>query len=287
MIPRRLDGRLAAAALRAETARAAGRLRRRGVTPGLAVIQIGDDPASRVYIGQKRKACEALGFQFAWRHLPAHCTESALLRLIGRLNRDRAVHGILVQLPLPGHLDSERILRAIAPEKDVDGLHPENLGRLTRLRSLEKAERDGWLLPCTPYGVIRLLRHYGVPLAGRRAVIVGRSALVGKPLALLLLASDATVTVCHSRTRRLADMTRTADILIAAVGKPGLITARHVRKGAVVVDVGINSVGGRLKGDVVFPSVRRRAGAVSPVPGGVGPMTVAALLRNLVRAASA
>lgn len=249
-------------------------------------MQVGDDPASRVYLNQKRKACEALGFQFAWRHLPAHCTESALLRLIGRLNRDRGVHGILVQLPLPPRLDPESILREIAPEKDVDGLHPVNLGRLVRLRTLDRAEREGWMLPCTPYGVIRLLRHFNIRIAGRHAVIVGRSALVGKPLSLLLLACDATVTVCHTRTTRLAEFTRRADILIAAAGRPGLITARHVKPGAVVVDVGINPAGGRLRGDVAFANVSRRAAAISPVPGGVGPMTVAALLRNLVRAAS-
>ena len=245
-------------------------------------MQVGDDPASRVYLNQKRKACESLGFRFVWRHLPARSTESALLGLIGRLNRDRAVHGILVQLPLPGHLDAEGILRAVAPDKDVDGLHPVNLGRLVRLRALDLAERQGWMLPCTPYGVIRLLRHYRVRIAGRHAVIVGRSALVGKPLALLLLACDATVTVCHTKTRRLAEFTRRADILIAAAGRPGLITARHVKRGAVVVDIGTTSRGGRLRGDVAFAAVSRRAAAVSPVPGGVGPMTVAALMRNLV-----
>jgi len=273
-----IDGKSLAASLRASLKNRIDALARNGVRPGLAAILAGDDPASRVYLRNKARACEESGLHSEIHEFPRDVAESALLERIAQLNAQRAVHGILLQLPLPGHLDADRILPAISPAKDVDGFHAMNLGALLQ-------GRPGFV-PGTPAGVMRLIEHTGVALAGRHAVIVGRSTIVGKPLALLLLQKHATVTICHSRTADLAAMTRQADVLVAAVGRAKLVTAAMVKPGACVIDVGINRMAdGKLCGDVDFAAVREIAGSITPVPGGVGPMTVAMMLMNAVRAA--
>jgi len=278
MLAKIIDGKSLAAALRASLKSKIDALAARGVRPGLAAILAGDDPASRVYVRNKARACDDTGVHSEIHELPENVSERALLERIARLNADRAVHGVLVQLPLPRHLDAHRVLDAVSPAKDVDGFHAVNLGALVQ-------GRPGFV-PGTPAGVMRLIEHAGVDLAGRQAVIVGRSNIVGKPLALLLLQKDATVTICHSRTRDLAAVARQADVLIAAVGRPGLITASMVKPGACVIDVGINRLAdGKLAGDVDFDAVREIAGSITPVPGGVGPMTIAMLIANTVRAA--
>ncbi len=243
-----------------------------GRPPGLAVIWVGDNPASAAYVRQKQKSCAQVGIASLGGNFPARISLEELTRLIHQFNQDDRVDGILVQLPLPAHLDSSQVLAAIAPQKDVDGLHPVNMGKLLR--------GEPGLRSCTPAGVMRLLRHYDLPVAGKRAVVVGRSTLVGKPLGLLLLAADATVTWAHSRTPDLGEITRQADILVAAVGRVGLITPSLVKPGAVVVDVGINRTAQGLVGDVDFIGVQAVAGWLTPVPGGVGAMTVAQLLLN-------
>ena len=273
-----IDGKSLAASVRAEQRSAVTSLAARGVRPGLAAILAGDDPASRVYVRNKARACDETGMRSEVHEFPEQVSEAALLECVARLNADPRVHGIVVQLPLPRHLDAARVLAAVSPAKDVDGFHAVNLGALVQ-------GRPGFV-PGTPGGVMRLLAHAGVPLAGRRAVIVGRSTIVGKPLALLLLQKDATVTICHSKTADLAAVTAQADILIAAVGRAKLITAEMVKRGACVVDVGINRLAdGTLAGDVDFAAAREVAGWITPVPGGVGPMTVAMLIVNTVRAA--
>ena len=273
-----IDGKMLAASVLASLQSRIAALAGRGLRPGLAAILAGDDPASRVYVRNKARACENTGLRSESHEFPEQVSESALLERIAALNADRAVHGILMQLPLPRHLDSNRILAAVSPAKDVDGFHAVNLGALLQ-------GRPGFV-PGTPAGVMRLLEHAGVVLAGKRAVIVGRSTIVGKPLALLLLQKDATVTICHSRTVDLAAVTREADVLIAAVGKAKLVTAAMVKRGACVIDVGINRMAdGKLAGDVDFDAVKEVAGSITPVPGGVGPMTVAMLIVNTVRAA--
>lgn len=249
--------------------------------PGLAVVLVGDDPASRVYVRNKGKTCRALGMASFEHHLPATIPQDALLALIGRLNLDPAVHGILVQLPLPTHIDSGAVLAAVDPDKDVDGFHAVNVGRLhTGLPGL---------VPCTPAGCIRLLEHYvGPDLAGKHAVVVGRSNIVGKPVAALLLQKDCTVTIAHSRTKDLPALCRTADILVAAVGRSHMVRADWVKPGAIVIDVGINRMpDGTLAGDVDFAAVRDKVAAITPVPGGVGPMTIACLMDNTIKAAKA
>ncbi len=250
-----------------------------GIVPHLAAVLVGDDPASAVYVRSKHQACEKAGLQSSVHRLPATVTQVELLALVHELNANAAVHGILVQLPLPAGLDTTAILDAVAPLKDVDAFHPENVGRLMQGRPR--------FLPCTPHGIQVLLKETGVPTSGARAVIVGRSDIVGKPMAMMLVQKgcDATVTVCHSRTRDLAAVTREADILIAAIGQPEFITADMVKPGATVIDVGINRVEGKLVGDVAFESVRAVAGKITPVPGGVGPMTIAMLLANTLSAA--
>ncbi len=284
-----IDGKAIAAAIRGEVTRDVAALSARGVVPGLTVVLVGDDPASATYVGAKEKASLAAGIRGGTVRLPASTTQEELLSLVSELNSDRAVHGILVQMPLPAHIDPDTVVRHILPEKDVDGFHPVNVGKLLI------GHTDGFV-SCTPAGVIELLLRSGVETAGSHAVIVGRSNIVGKPMAALLMQSrrggNATVTLCHSRTRDLAYHTRQADILIAAVGKPEMITADMVKQGAVVIDVGINSVpdsskprGSRLVGDVHFESVCEVASKITPVPGGVGPMTIAMLLRNTVLAA--
>lgn len=277
-----LDGRVSAAAVRRSAARSADFLRRRGVKPCLAAILVGENPASESYVSQKRRAAESCGILSALHRLPAAASQSRLHGLIDRLNRQSSVHGILLQLPLPKSLNTDAALARILPQKDVDGLHPENMGLL--------ASGSPRFVPCTPQGVLHLLDFFKIPVEGRRVVVVGRSRLVGRPLALLFVHRNATVTVCHTRSRRLAEELRRADILVAAAGKKHLIRKNHVRRGAVVVDVGIHVSAGRggrkrFDGDV-SPSVRKIAGALSPVPGGVGPETVAQLLANTIRAAS-
>jgi methylenetetrahydrofolate dehydrogenase (NADP+)/methenyltetrahydrofolate cyclohydrolase len=273
-----LDGKGVAAKIQTAAADDAAMLRARGVIPTLAVVLVGEDPASQVYVGRKRAAARAVGIEARDHLFPRGIDEAGLLALIRNLNADRSVHGILVQLPLPREIDADRVIAALDPVKDVDGFHPENLGRL--LAGVPA------VVPCTPAGIVELLDQYGVELAGAEAVVVGRSRIVGKPLAQLLLNRHATVTVCHTRTRDLAAHTRRADVLAVAVGRPGAITGDMVRDGVVVVDVGTNRLAdGRLVGDVDFASVRARARAITPVPGGVGPMTVAMLMRNTVAAA--
>ena len=252
-------------------------LKARGITPGLATVLIGEDPASRVYVRNKIRACENLGLHSEHRQYPAAVAGAELLDAIAALNADETIHGILVQLPLPPQLDAATLLQAISPAKDVDGFHWNNLGAL--------AAGQPQLVPCTPAGVLHLLDSTKIPVEGQQAVIIGRSLQVGRPAALLLIARGATVTVCHSKTRDLPAVTRTADILIAAVGRPRLVTAAMVKPGAVVIDVGINRLDGKLVGDVDFAAVAPLASHITPVPGGVGPMTVAMLVANTVRAA--
>ena len=277
-----LDGKAVAAEVRRQVAADAARLTAEfGRPPGLAAVLVGDDPASHVYVRNKRRACEKVGIASWLHHLPATSTTGDVLQLVDRLNQASEVDGILVQLPLPPSVDQAAVIDAIDPSKDVDGFHPYNFGLLATGRAR--------FVPCTPLGIQRILQHYEIEIAGQHVVIVGRSTLVGRPLALLLLqkggGGDATVTVCHSRSRNLPDLTRTADILVVAIGRPEFVDASMVRPGAVVIDVGINRRDGRLVGDVAYEEVSRVAGAITPVPGGVGPMTVAMLLSNTVLAA--
>ena len=276
MPARILDGKSLAASIRLELKQKVDALVRRGVRPGLAVILAGDDPASKVYVRNKTLACEEVGVRSQQIDYPATVTQEELIGRIERLNADPEVHGILVQLPLPKGIDSLRVLEAVAPHKDVDGFHESNLGALL-------SGRRG-VVPCTPAGVMRLIAHAGVALAGRHAVVLGRSNIVGKPVALLLLQKDATVTICHSKTGNLAEVCRAADVLVAAVGRAKLVTAAMVKPGACVIDVGVNRLSdGKLAGDVDFDAVKDVAGAITPVPGGVGPMTIAMLLENCVQ----
>jgi methylenetetrahydrofolate dehydrogenase (NADP+)/methenyltetrahydrofolate cyclohydrolase len=275
-----IDGKRVAAEVRARVAADAAAVRERtGHVPGLVTILVGEDPASEVYVRNKIKACEEAGMASFHEPMPATSTQAEVLAMVDRYNADDRVDGILVQSPLPRGLDFKQVLERIDPAKDVDGFHPLNVGRLV-------ANQPG-LVACTPAGVMELLDWTGVTLEGADAVVVGRSDIVGKPVALLLLHRSATVTVCHSRTRDLPAVTRRADVLVAAVGRPHMITADMVKPGAVVIDVGINRLEGRLAGDVDFESVRAVASAATPVPGGVGPLTVAMLLQNTVRAANA
>ncbi len=276
-----IDGRKIAEKLRSEIAREAAELRQRGVIPHLAAVLVGNDPASAVYVRNKQTACEKAGLKSTLLRLPAETTAKELLAVVERLNADDSVHGILVQLPLPSQIEPQAILDAVAPLKDVDCFHPENVGLLSQGRPR--------FLPCTPSGVQQLLVHAGVEISGAHVVIVGRSDLVGRPLALLLMQkgpnADATVTVCHSRTRDLKAVTRTADILVAAIGSAEFIKAEMVKPGAVVIDVGTSRVGDRLVGDVDFAAVSQIASAITPVPGGVGPMTITLLLANTIKGA--
>jgi methylenetetrahydrofolate dehydrogenase (NADP+)/methenyltetrahydrofolate cyclohydrolase len=273
-----IDGKALAAQVRAEVKSKVAALAQRGIRPGLAVVLAGDDPASKVYVRNKTRACEEVGLRSQQIDYPATVTQEELMACIRKLNADPAVHGILVQLPLPKHIDAARVLQAVSPEKDADGFHTESMGAL-----VAGAPR---FVPCTPAGVMRMLEHAQVPLAGRRAVVVGRSNIVGKPVALLLLQRDATVTICHSKTRDLEALAAQADILVAAIGRPKLVTARMVKPGACVIDVGINRMpDGSLAGDVDYDAVKDVAGWITPVPGGVGPMTIAMLLENCLLAA--
>jgi methylenetetrahydrofolate dehydrogenase (NADP+)/methenyltetrahydrofolate cyclohydrolase len=273
-----IDGKAIAAEFRAEFAIRVERLKRRGVVPGLAVVIVGEDPASQIYVRNKALASGAIGMHSEVHALPTETTEAHLIAFVKRLNADDAIHGILVQLPLPKHIESRAVIEAIEPEKDVDGFHYFNVGSLFM--------GEPAFYPCTPFGVMKMLEHESIPVEGKHAVVVGRSTIVGKPMALLLLNAGATVTICHSKTRDLAAMTRQADILVAAVGRARLITAPMVKPGAVVIDVGINRLAdGKLAGDVDFAAVSEVAARITPVPGGVGPMTIAMLLGNTVKSA--
>ncbi len=275
-----IDGKKIAARVRAEVAEAVREMKAQGLTPGLAVVRVGDDPASAVYVRGKRKDSEEVGFHSVEHHLAATVSQQALLALVERLNADPAVHGILVQLPLPSHLDSRRILDAVDPRKDADGFHPFNVGALSIGLPAPR--------PCTPAGIMRLLAEAGCDPKGKRALVVGRSNIVGKPTALMLLERHATVTIAHSRTRDLAGEVERAEILVAAIGKAEMVKGAWIREGAVVIDVGMNRLpGGKLVGDVEYEQASRRASAITPVPGGVGPMTRAMLLVNTMELARA
>lgn len=249
-----------------------------GITPGLAVILVGDDSASHVYVRNKKLACEYCGFYSQSFELPKETTEDQLLELICELNKNDKIDGILVQMPLPAHINPDTIINAILPEKDVDAFNPENVGKIML--------GEYSFLPCTPAGVMELLKYYNIDVSGKECVVIGRSNIVGKPMAMLLLHENATVTICHSRTKRLADVTRRADIIVAAVGKAGFVTADMVKEGAVVIDVGINrNADGKLCGDVDFDAVEKKASYITPVPGGVGPMTISMLMQNTLTSA--
>jgi len=273
-----IDGNLISGQIKQELAAEVSSLKEQGVAPCLAVILVGDDPASQVYVRNKEKACEQVGIKSLKYELPKETSSETVLNLVNRLNADPEVDGILVQLPLPKHINEQEIITAINPNKDVDGFHPVNVGGLVI------GSATFW--PCTPSGVIELLERYKVQIAGSRAVVVGRSNIVGKPVSLMLLHKDATVTVCHSKTKDLAQVTKQADILVAAIGKPQFIKAEMVKAGAVVIDVGVNRTETGLVGDVDFAAVKEKASAITPVPGGVGPMTIAMLMKNTVKAAS-
>ena len=273
-----IDGKALAAEMREQIKEEVSKLAGSGVTPGLAVVLVGDDPASRVYVSMKEKACAATGIFSDEHKLPADTTEAQLLALVDELNNDPRIDGILVQLPLPDHIDETRVLDAISPHKDVDGFHPFNVGKLV--------VGTPTFQPCTPYGIMKMLEKTGTDLTGKEVVVVGRSNIVGKPVALMCLAEHATVTICHSRTRDLAQQVGKADVLIAAVGRPEMVKGGWVKPGAVVIDVGVNRLeDGRLVGDVEFEAARERASAITPVPGGVGPMTITMLLHNTVESA--
>lgn len=273
-----IDGKAIAAQMRKDIAVEAAALAEKSVTPGLAVVLVGDDPASRVYVSMKEKACAETGIFSDEHKLSAKTSESDLLKLIDKLNHDARIDGILVQLPLPDHIDESKVLEAISPAKDVDGFHPYNVGRLVTGNPLFQ--------PCTPYGVMKMLEKTGVDLTGKEVVVVGRSNIVGKPVALMCLAKHATVTLCHSRTTDLPEKVRQADVVIAAVGRPEMIKGDWIKEGAVVIDVGVNRVGEKkLVGDVEFAAACERASAITPVPGGVGPMTITMLLYNTLESA--
>lgn len=273
-----IDGKKIAAELKAKIKREVAELTADGMRPGLAAVLVGDNPASMVYVRNKRKACEEVGIYSEEHHLPAEIPEEQLSRLIAGFNASSQIHGILIQLPLPKSFNTNKVLLTISPKKDVDGLHPYNIGLLTM--------GTPQFIPCTPAGVLEMLDRYKIPIEGQRAVIVGRSNLVGRPVALLLMHRNATITVCHSRTKDIAAVCRQGDILVAAIGKPRFVTTNMVREGAAVIDVGINRLpDGSLVGDVDFPNVEEKVGWISPVPGGVGPMTIAMLLKNTLESA--
>ncbi len=273
-----IDGKAVAATIKQNVAVQVEKIKNAGITPCLSVILVGDDPASKVYVNNKKKACEFCGIGSLEYKLPAETTQEQLLTLIDKLNNNSEVHGILVQLPLPKHIDEDAVIAAIAPQKDVDAFHPVNVGQIM--------QGTATLLPCTPAGVMELIASTGIDVAGKDCVVIGRSNIVGKPMAMLLLHQNGTVTICHSKTKELKEKCKQADILIAAVGKPNFVTADMVKEGAVVIDVGINRLAdGSLCGDVDFSAVSDIAGAITPVPGGVGPMTIAMLMQNTVTAA--
>ena len=273
-----LDGKTVSAAVKEEVAREVKALNETGINSCLAVVIVGDDPASRVYVNNKKKACEVCGIKSLEYALPADTTNEELLSLVKELNENDEVNGILVQLPLPKHLDEKLVIESIDPKKDVDAFHASNVGKIMI------GEYD--FLPCTPAGVMEILKYYNIPVEGKNCVVIGRSNIVGKPMAMLLLHANGTVTVTHSRTQNLKDICREADVLVAAIGKAGFVTADMVKEGAVVLDVGINrGEDGKLCGDVSYIEVSEKASAITPVPGGVGPMTIAMLMKNTLKAA--
>jgi methylenetetrahydrofolate dehydrogenase (NADP+)/methenyltetrahydrofolate cyclohydrolase len=272
-----IDGKALSAQIREKLKKEVAALKAQGTTPGLAVILVGDDPASAVYVRNKARACDELGMHSVVHTLDACTTQDTLVSLVRACNNDRSLHGILVQLPLPSHLDALAVLREVDPDKDVDGLHVVTAGRLL--------VGEKGFIPCTPKGIIRLIRSTGTEISGKHAVVVGRSNMVGKPVSLLLMNENATVTMCHSRTRDLAKVCAEADILVAAIGRPEMITKDFVKPGAVVIDVGTTKVDGKLKGDVLFEEASQKAAFITPVPGGVGPMTITMLMENTIEAA--
>ena len=273
-----IDGKVISAAVKDEVAKETAALKEKGIIPGLAVIIVGEDPASKVYVANKEKACAQLGMASVKYALPENTTQEELLELINKLNNDSAINGILCQLPLPRHLDEEQVINAISPHKDVDAFHPQNVGKIVT--------GDYDFLPCTPAGIMEMLKYEGIDITGKECVVIGRSNIVGKPMSMLLLHKNGTVTICHSKTRNLAEVCRRADILVAAVGKANFVTADMVKDGAVVIDVGINRMpDGKLCGDVDFAAVEPKASYITPVPGGVGPMTIATLMKNTLTAA--
>lgn len=274
---RLIDGKVISAAVKERVKNEVAQLSGKGITVGLAVIIVGEDPASKIYVANKKKACEALGIISEEYALPESTTEKELLALIDTLNAKKSINGILCQLPLPHHLDEKRIINAISPEKDVDAFHPVNVGRIMI--------GDYDFVPCTPAGIMEMLAYENIETEGKRCVVIGRSNIVGKPMAMLLLHKNGTVTICHSRTKNLKEICLDADILVAAVGKAKFVTADMVKEGAVVIDVGMNRENGRLCGDVDFEAVKDKASAITPVPGGVGPMTIAMLMQNTLTAA--
>lgn len=273
-----IDGKQISAQIKAEAAEEAAALRARGITPCLAVVLVGENPASQVYVNNKKKACEAVGIRSVSHMLPEDTSEGELLELIAMLNADKSIHGILVQMPVPKQIDERRVILAIDPKKDVDCFHPINVGNL-------HTGGEGFL-PCTPAGIIELIRRSGHTIEGKHCVVIGRSNIVGKPAAMLLMRENGTVTVCHSKTKNLAEICRGADIIVSAVGKMNTVTADMVKDGAIIIDVGMNrNEAGKLCGDVDFENVKEIAGAITPVPGGVGPMTIAMLMKNCITAA--
>lgn len=275
-----INGKELSQQIRTELQQKVDAMKQKNLIPGLAVVLVGDDPASQVYVRNKEKACKSLGMYSEVHRLPAATTESELLSLVHQLNDNPKIHGILVQMPLPSHLSEEKVIHAINPDKDVDGFHPVNVGKLMI--------GEPALTACTPAGIIEMLKRTGIEIAGKKAAVIGRSNIVGKPISMLLLHEHATVTMCHSRTPELAEVTKQADILIVAAGKPEMVKREHVKQGAVVIDVGINRLSnGKLAGDVDFEDVKEVAGYITPVPGGVGPMTITMLLNNTIQAALA
>ncbi len=276
-----IDGKEVSQYIRGEVAKGVSQLvDSSAITPGLAAVLVGEDPASEIYVRNKRKACTEAGMYSEEHKLPAETTEQELLTLVEKLNNDPKIHGILVQLPLPDHINETKVLRAVSPDKDVDGFHPFNVGLLV--------EGNPRFISCTPHGIIKMLEYYDIDIKGKEAVVVGRSNIVGKPVAMLLLHRHATVTVCHSRTKDLPEVTRRADILVAAIGRANFVTEDMVKEGAVVIDVGINrNEEGKLTGDVDFANVEKKASYITPVPGGVGPMTISMLLWNTLESAKA
>ncbi len=272
-----IDGKLVSSAVKQRVAEGVAELKAKGISVGLAVILVGEDPASKIYVANKKKACEDLGIISQEYLLPATATEEELLALIETLNNEPSINGILCQLPLPKHLDEKTVINAIDPRKDVDAFHPSNVGKIMI--------GDYDFVPCTPAGVMELLKYYDIEAEGKTCVVIGRSNIVGKPMSMLLLHKNGTVTTCHSRTKNLAEVCKAADILVAAVGKAKFVTADMVKDGAVVVDVGMNRFDGKLCGDVDFEAVSEKASYITPVPGGVGPMTIAMLMQNTLTAA--
>ena len=274
---KKIDGKLISAAVKERVKLEVEALKSVGITTGLAVIIVGEDPASKVYVANKKKACEALGIISEEYALPETTTQEELLALIDELNHKKSINGILCQLPLPKHLDEQAVINAILPEKDVDAFHPTNVGKIML------GEYD--FVPCTPAGIMEMLQYENINIEGKTCVVIGRSNIVGKPMGMLLLHKNGTVTICHSRTKDLSEVCKNADVLVAAVGRPNFVTADMVKEGAVVIDVGINRVDGKLVGDVDFEAVKDKCSAITPVPGGVGPMTIAMLMQNTLTAA--